>query len=108
MYLPYQLLELLVVLILLSGCILLHLRLRRASTLSLLAALSTAAVWMMLGEQVLWQLVPSSSGNTTAAQLDSISHWQSLGDNIGAALALWISFSFLFAVRAVRPSEPAA
>ena len=103
MSLIYQLLEWLAVLTLASGCILLHRRVRSASSLSLLIAIATGATWMTLGQWAFWQLAPRAPDPTTAKYLIVIARWQSAGDLIGAALAVWVSGSFFFTAKAVRP-----
>jgi hypothetical protein len=103
MTLAQQFFELLSLLLLLAGCILLHVRLRRPSSLSFLLSLAASAVWKFAGESALWQILPTPPSAGTAKDLISFEYSQSIVAATDLALFLWVSGSFFFAVKAIRP-----
>ena len=87
----------------LGGCVLLHLRVRRFSSLSFLLSLVAVAAWSYWGQSVLWQIYPVPPGTGTARDLDSLGRVEPIVAAIEAALMLWVGASFFFSVKAIRP-----
>jgi hypothetical protein len=109
MSIAIQMLELLALLLFLAGCVLLHVRLRRSSSLSLLLSIATLAAWIFWGADAFLRAVPDTFGTGAAKDLRGLGHWLSIATIVSALLAVWISTSFFFAISAVRPSSrPAA
>jgi hypothetical protein len=109
MSLTIQMLELLALLLFLAGCVLLHVRLRRSSSLSLLLSIVTLAAWIFWGADAFLRAAPDTLGTGTAKDLRDLGYWLSIATIVSAFLAVWISASFFFAIWAVRPSsQPAA
>jgi uncharacterized Tic20 family protein len=103
MTLAQQFFELLSLLLLLAGCILLHVRLRRPSSLSFLLSLAASAAWKLWGQSVIWQMLPTPPSTGTAKDLINFDYSQSIIAATDLALFLWVSGSFFIAVKAIRP-----
>jgi hypothetical protein len=97
-----QILVLLALLLFLAGCILLHVRLRRFSSLSLLISIPTLVVWLFWGQDVFLRAVPGAIIGT-AKDLRDFGQWLSVATFISATLLVWLATSFFFAITAVRP-----
>jgi hypothetical protein len=103
MTLALQVVGVLAWLLLLAGCVLLHIRLRRISSLSFVLSLVAVAAWTHWGQSVLWQIFPVPPGTGTAKDLDLLGHLEPAVAAIEAALMLWVGGSFFFSVKAIRP-----
>jgi hypothetical protein len=88
-------------LLLLAGCVLMHLRLRRRSTLSLLFSLAAMAAWMFVGPLLHDVLVPSD-GAPDMVVLARLGVAQSVAMAVEAALLFWLGLSFFLAVKSIR------
>ena len=99
-----QLSELLAYLLLFAGCVLLHVRLRRLSSLSFLFSLAALLVWILWGQSALWHLLPTPPG-TEAAELLQLEHSYPIFAAIELLLLLWFGFSFFFTVKAIQPAS---
>ena len=94
-------------LILLAGCVLFHLRLRRASSLSFLLSVVTAALWLYFAKEMLsYALAPQVAPNT-AAVLATMDRAPSIGALVEAMISLWLVASFFLAARSIgtRPNN---
>jgi hypothetical protein len=92
-------------LVLLAGCVLFHLRLRTSSSLSFLLSVVATALWAYLARTVLYHSVTSQATPSTAAALTTMDRADSIVAIGDAMLALWLSVSFLLAVRAIRRAD---
>jgi hypothetical protein len=90
-------------LLLLAGCVLLHIRVRRISSISFLLSLVSVAAWTYWGQSVLWEIFPVPPGTGTAKDLKSLGQVEPIVAAIEAALMLWVGGSFFFSVKAIRP-----
>ena len=101
----HQLLGILAYLLLLSGVVLLHIRLRRASSLSLLLSVAAFAVWIFWGEGAVWRALPQGpdlgTDTSNASNLIYLGRWHSVPYFLETALLLWLAGSFFFSIRAV-------
>ena len=104
MVLANQLLEFTALAALLVGCALFHLRLRRASSLSFLLSIIVVALWSFFGQAMLLNTLAPPSGDSTAIDLTAAGRFQSIIAMVDATLTLWLSVSFLFAAKAIRPA----
>ncbi|MBL8256024.1 MAG: hypothetical protein JNJ62_05440 [Pseudoxanthomonas mexicana] len=98
------------------GCVLLHVRLRKPASLSLLMALATTAVWDTVGQSMVHDLLmtptatslpPGTSGMNAQAAIDALDRAAPAhnaliaGDSI---LFIWVALSFVLAVASIaRP-----
>jgi hypothetical protein len=109
MSIAIQTLELLALLLFVAGCVLLHVRLRRYSSLSLLLSIATLAAWFFWGADAFLRVAPDALSTGTAKDLRGLGHWFSVTAIISSILMLWLGASFLLSIWAVRPSSrPAA
>jgi hypothetical protein len=89
-------------LLLLSGCMLMHLRLRRRSTLSLLLSLAAIAAWMLVGQALLHDVLLPADGAPDMVVLARLGVAQSVALAVDGALLLWLGLSFFLAVKSIR------
>ena len=99
-----QVLAILALLLFLAGCILLHVRLRRFSSLSLLISIPTLVAWLLLGQDIFLRAAPDALGIGTAKDLRDFGQWLSVATTISAVLLIWFATSFFLAIKAVRPT----
>ena len=99
---------------LLSGCILLYLRLRNIASTSLLLSLVALAAWIfwIQGAVHLGLSAPATAGDpgqgTNAAEaIAALGHSQDIGAVCEALLMLWVGISFFFAIRSIRSQRAA-
>ena len=104
----------------LIGCVLLHVRLRKPASLSLLVALAAITLWFAVGRSMVYEFlvppyVPSPStegvGNHAQAAFDAMSDAAPAGNAMiagDAVLLLWTALSFVFAVASIssRANNP--
>ncbi|QNP40171.1 hypothetical protein [Lysobacter solisilvae (ex Woo and Kim 2020)] len=100
-----QILEILALLLFLAGCVLLHVRLRRFSSLSLLISIPAFVAWLFWGQDVFLRAVPAALGTGTASDLRDLGQWLSVATIISAVLLVWLATSFFLTVKAVRPTS---
>lgn len=108
--------------LILVGCVLLHLRLRRPASLSLLIALAAAVLWNVGGQDTARDLLTPprvASSPTDASGMNAQAAIEALGRDaqvenavlaVDALLSVWVALSFVFAVAVVRShvTDPAS
>ena len=105
MSIAIQSLELLALLLFLAGCVLLHARLRRYSSLSLLLSIAALVTWFFWGADAFLRVAPDALGTGAAKDLQGLGHWFSVTAIISSVLMVWLGVSFLLSIWAVRPSS---
>lgn len=117
MYLVSQMAWLIACLAILSGLVLLHIRLRNVPTTSLLISAVAFGTWDFFGSAIVAIFAPqpdaitnSGPGNNAAEALDAMSAYElAQGINVicESVLVVWVALSFLLVVLSVRTRHEA-
>jgi len=98
---------LIALLLVLAGCILLHVRLRSYLSLSFLVSIVAIALWAFWGGRALDHMLFVGTANDDAQALIALGRSRTISAAIEAMLMLWFGVSFLLTIRSVRSQHVA-
>jgi len=96
-----EVVQILSALVFVAGCVLLHLRLRRPSSLSLLLSIGAQLAWLIWGMSFFLRIDPVSLGLFIHNEAPAVLYWVYTAHLITAAMTLWFAVSFLLAIKAI-------